>query len=288
MSKGKGLGRGLASLIPDFADSGVFISDPSSGEKIEKLSINEIVANASQPRKNFKDETIADLARSIKESGILQPILVRPKNGRFEIIAGERRFRAAKLAGMTKIPSIIRDLEDDAVLQVALIENLQREDLNPVEEAKAYAVLHQVYGLTHEEIAQKIGKKRVTVTNRLRLLGLSEPVQNLIVEKKITEGHARCLVGIKSQREQFKWAQKIFTFDLSVRQTEALLAKEAREYSNVTKGLNQNPEVTALQDRLSKRLGTKVEIQTKSQTTGKIVIDYYSLDDLDRILKSIH
>jgi ParB family chromosome partitioning protein len=288
MSKSKNLGRGLASLIPNLDTENILNSESISKQRIEKLPIGEIMVNPSQPRKFFKDESISELATSIKESGILQPILVRPKNGRYEIVAGERRFRAAKLAGEAEIPAIIRDLEDEAVLQIALIENLQREDLNPMEEAKAYALLHQVYKLTHEEIAQKIGKKRVTITNRLRLLGLCEAVQKLIIEKKISEGHARCLIALKSDREQLKWAQKISTFDLSVRQTEALLARQAREYSDVAKGHNQNPEVTALQDRLAKRLGTKVEIQVKSQTTGKIVIDYYSLDDLDRIIKSLH
>jgi ParB family chromosome partitioning protein len=284
MSQVKGLGRGLASLIPDLEGVGVLSPGAAVDLGIESLPVDAIVANPSQPRKEFQEEALKDLAHSIREKGILQPILVRPKHGKYQIVAGERRWRAAKLAGIEKIPSIVRDIGDDAVLQIALIENLQREVLNPVVEAKAYALLHQAYELTHEEIAQKIGKKRVTISNRLRLLSLAPEVQQLIIEKKLTEGHARCLVGIKTDRLQLRWANKIIALEWSVRQVERVLSREVR-VPRKREVRDQNPEAAALSNRLSRALGTKVIIVKKSPSRGKIVIDYYSLDDLDRILK---
>ena len=270
------LGRGLDALIPK----------ESKSEGLTLLSINEIRPNALQPRKDFDDETIIELTASIKEKGILQPIVVRQAADGYEIIAGERRWRAAQRAGVVKVPVVVKDASDMEALELALIENLQREDLNPIEEATGYQHLIEVYSLTHEEVSARIGKDRSTITNQLRLLKLSDEAKRSLIDGEITAGHARALLGLESVSDMNAVLQAIRKKKLSVRMTETLIRNMTREKRPAVKALTRDPYLERLADDIKGRLSTQVRI-IYNKGKGRIEIDYYSDDELDRLVSAL-
>ncbi len=271
----KGLGKGLGALISNEA------TEDETG--IIELRINEIEPNAGQPRKYFDDEKLVQLSDSIKQHGIIQPIIVKKDNNRYIIIAGERRWRAAKLAGLSKVPVLIKEFTNRQVMEVALIENLQREDLNPIEEADAFLHLMNEYDMTQEQIAETIGRSRPAIANSLRLLGLSEDVKKYIVSGDLTSGHARTLVIIQDPEIQLKAAEYIIENKLSVRETENYIKKLFQNKSEKKKVV-ENPDFKFVEDRLKNILGTKVKLQANNNK-GKITIEYYSNDELERLLE---
>ena len=266
------LGRGLDALIP-------------KGDNLEGYivaSINELKPNMFQPRKDFDDETISELASSIKEKGILQPLVVRTISGGYEIIAGERRWRAAQRAGITRVPVIIKEATDREVLELALIENLQREDLNPIEEAVAYQQLIDEFELTHEDVSRQIGKDRSTITNQLRLLKLPEEAKKALITGDITAGHARAILSIESSAEAREALKAIQKQKLSVRKTEQLIQNISKRKKKDAKPRSDDIYLRQITDELKKSLSTQVRIVDK-QGKGKIEIDYYSNEELERI-----
>lgn len=301
----KGLGSGMNAL---FADAPV-IEERVSSEKVVKLSVNDVSGNPNQPRKNFDNGKLKELAASIKEQGVLQPILVRPVGGgKYEIIAGERRFRAAKMAELTTIPAIVRAMDDDVTLELALIENVQREDLNPLEEAQTYRDLMDNYAYTQAKIADKIGKSRVYVANIVRLLGLPEPVKNAIGNGRLTAGHGRALLMLEDDVDQQLLTVRIIDEGLSVRQTEMLaknpkeicknLAKDLMDLEKVETAVIVNREpienfvlkdlvLEEVGDRLRNKLQTKVTVMKTSDRAGRIILEYYNDDDLQRIIDEL-
>jgi ParB family chromosome partitioning protein len=270
------LGRGLDALIPK----------ESKAEGLTLLSINEIRPNALQPRKDFDDETITELTASIKEKGILQPIVVRQAAGGYEIIAGERRWRAAQRAGVVKVPVVVKDASDMEALELALIENLQREDLNPIEEATGYQHLIDEYGLTHEEVSARIGKDRSTITNHLRLLRLSDEAKRALIEGEITAGHARALLGLESLSDANIVLHAIRKKKLSVRMTETLIRNMTRERKSVVKTVSADPYLERLAEDIKGFLSTQVRI-VYNKGKGRIEIDYYSDDELERLVSAL-
>ncbi|AAO34755.1 chromosome partitioning protein ParB [Clostridium tetani] len=279
MSKKSVLGKGLGALIPDEIQE-------KEIERKNTLPIESIKSNDNQPRRSFDEEKISELSQSIKEFGIIQPIIVKKiANGtKYEIVAGERRWRAAKLAGLEEVPVIIKELSNREVLEISLIENIQREDLNPIEESKAYQELLNSFNLTQGDLSKKLGKSRVTITNSLRLLNLDARVQEMLIRELITEGHGRALLAIKDINIQFEIAQKIIINKLSVRETErvvkSLNKKEETKDSIVSKN---NPYYEDIKNRLEDFFQTKVKIDNKNNK-GKIEIEYYSEEDLQRII----
>ena len=271
----KGLGKGLGALISNEA------TEDDAG--IIEIRINEIEPNAGQPRKYFDDEKLVQLSESIKQHGIIQPIIVKKDNNRYIIIAGERRWRAAKIAGLAKVPVLIKEFTNKQVMEVALIENLQREDLNPIEEADAFLHLMNEYDMTQEQIAETIGRSRPAIANSLRLLGLSEDVKKYIVSGDLTSGHARTLVIIQDNETQLKAAEYIIANKLSVRETENYI-KKLFQNKIEKKKIAENPDFKFVEDRLKNILGTKVKLQANNNK-GKITIEYYSNDELERLLE---
>lgn len=271
----KGLGKGLGALISNEA------TEDESG--VVELRINEVEPNAGQPRKHFDDEKLVQLAESIKQHGIIQPIIVRKDDSRYTIIAGERRWRAAKLAGLSKVPVLVKEFTNKQVMEVALIENLQREDLNPIEEADAFLHLMNEFNMTQEQIAETIGRSRPAIANSLRLLGLSDDVKKLVVSGDLSSGHARTLVVIQEPEVQLKAAVYIIDNKLSVRETEAYI-KRLLQNKTVKKKPVENPDFKVVEDKLKNILGTKVKLQANNNK-GKITIEYYSNDELDRLLE---
>jgi ParB family chromosome partitioning protein len=277
--KKSALGKGLGALIPEVNEKKLDIDKNG----ILEVDINYIAPNENQPRKNFDEDKLNILSQSIKEKGVIQPILVTKDGEYYTIIAGERRWRAAKLAGLKKIPVIEKKLSDIEVMEISLIENLQREDLNPMEEAMAYRRLVDEFSLTQEEIAIRVGKSRPSIANSLRLLNLDSRVANYIIDGTLSEGHGRMLVSIDNVDLQYEIAKKIIDESLNVRQTEKLIKK-----LNEKKPFNEKKEkkeiyIKEIEDRLKNVLGTKVTIN-KTRKKGKIEIEYYSEDDLQRIL----
>jgi ParB family chromosome partitioning protein len=277
----KNLGRGLSALIPTRPTQSPEQSALHSGQ----VPIDLIDANRLQPRTIFQADRLAELADSIRANGIIQPIIVRRKGERYELIAGERRWRAAKQAGLSEVPVVVQDLADDRLLEVSLIENIQREDLNPMEVALAYDRLAQEHNLSHEEIGRRTGKDRVTITNMIRLLRLPPEVQLLVAEHRLNMGHARALLGLASPDVQQEVANKAAAQGLSVRQVERLVQSinEKRDDDHAPDAPKQDPNVRAAADEMERVLGTKVRIVEKSAKRGRIEIDYFSPDDLDRI-----
>jgi ParB family chromosome partitioning protein len=266
------LGRGLDALIP-------------KGDNLEGYivaSINELKPNMFQPRKDFDEKTISELASSIKEKGILQPLVVRTISGGYEIIAGERRWRAAQRAGITRVPIIIKEATDREVLELALIENLQREDLNPIEEAVAYQQLIDEFELTHEDVSRQIGKDRSTITNQLRLLKLPEEAKKALIAGDITAGHARAILSIESSAEAREALKAIQKQKLSVRKTEQLIQNISKRKKKDAKPRSDDMYIRQITDELKKSLSTQVRIVGK-QGKGKIEIDYYSNEELERL-----
>ena len=257
-------------------------------EKIDIIDIRQIRTNPFQPRQTFVQEKLEELAASIKENGLIQPIIVRksPIVG-YELLAGERRYRAAQMAGFKEIPAIIRELSDDDMIKQAIIENLQREDLNPIEEAQAYQRLIKDYRLKQDEVAEKVSKSRAAITNSLRLLKLDSRVQEMVMEGKLSNGHARTIIGIEDGDKQYMIAQKIFDEKLSVREVEKLM----RDLDKPEKPVKQAPEndfiYRDLEDKFSKILGSQVAIKNKNNNKGKIEIEYYSQAELERIYEML-
>ena len=269
----KALGRGLSALLRE-------VETASAG--LEQVPVDLIDPNPFQPRSAFPEETLRELAESIRSSGVLQPILVRRVDGKFQLIAGERRLRAARMAGLQAVPAVIRDLGDRETLELAVTENVMREDLNPIEVAHAYDSLQERFQLSHEEIAARIGINRSTVSNTLRLLGLPEQIQNMVANGDVSAGHARALLGLQSADRQNELAQLIAKRGLSVRQVESIVAsaQSAPEAQKVARKVDPNTRAAALE--LERSLGTRVRI-VGSEKRGKIEISYFSGDDLQRL-----
>ena len=286
-SKKFGLGKGLNALIPeDTMKNSIISNEANKSNGVELININLIKSNDNQPRKSFDDEKIMELAESIKHNGIIQPIILKKDNSEFVIVAGERRWRAAKLAHIKEVPAIIMDLTDKQVLEVSLIENIQREDLNSIEEAVAYKKLIEEFNLTQEELSKRLGKSRVSITNTMRLLNLSENVQQYLIEGVISEGHGRALLSIIDNKVQYELAQKVIDDKLSVRELEFLIKKMKSENGKTTKSTRSesNPYYKEIMNQLESHFGTKVNISNKNNK-GKIEIEYYSEEDLQRILE---
>lgn len=296
----KVLGRGLSALIPDTyaaelkekiqplkttPEAGTALAQGQSAFRLIPLA--QIIPNADQPRKEFKEEAIRELAASIREKGILQPVIVKKiSQDAYMLICGERRFRAAALCGLTEIPAIVKDVASQDLLEWALIENIQRQDLNALEEAEAYARLVEERMLSHEEIAKRVGKDRATITNCLRLLRLPEEVRLHIVEGRLSAGHARTLLGLLTPEHQRQMARRIIEENLSVRQVEAIVNRSNAQKRKAKTARYLGPEIMDLEHQLAQRLGTQIKIfPKKNQKQGRIEIRYFSLDDLDRVLQ---
>lgn len=285
----KGLGKGLGNLIRESEEDEnvvvkevvkeVVVKEPSE----MKVRLSQIEPNREQPRKVFDEDALIELSESIKQYGVLQPLLVQKKDKYYEIIAGERRWRAAKLAGVKEVPVIIKDYSTQEVMEIALIENIQREDLNPIEEAQAYQRLIKDYRLKQDEVAEKVSKSRAAITNSLRLLKLDERVQEMVMEGKLSNGHARAIIGIEYGDQQYQVAQKIFDEQMSVRETEKLM-KNLNRPEKPEKQKPQNDFVYRdIEEKMNKIMGTKVVIKNREHDKGKIEIEYYSQAELERI-----
>ncbi|NLM27740.1 MAG: ParB/RepB/Spo0J family partition protein [Clostridiaceae bacterium] len=276
----KGLGKGLGALL----DSENILVGTSA---LSELKINEIVPNTSQPRKNFDQDKLKGLAESIQKHGVVQPIIVKKEPDGYSIIAGERRWRAARMAGLKTIPAIVKDMSSLEIMETALVENLQREDLNPIEEAEAYQKLIDEHGLTQEYISKLVGKSRAYIANSVRLLSLSDKVRKMIVEELLTPGHARTLITIEDEEKQNKLASYITEKKLSVRETEEYVKKQTnkKEKSKSSPKIS-DPSVLEIEEKLKSYLGTKVNLQHR-KNKGKIIIEYYSNDEFERIVDLI-
>ena len=272
----KGLGKGLGALIAsaETEDSGV-----------RELKINEIEPNSGQPRKHFNDEKLAQLAESIKQHGVVQPLIVQRDGNTYKIVAGERRWRASRLAGLQNVPVIIRELSNKQVMEIALIENLQREDLNPIEEAEAYERLMEEFGMTQEEISTTVGKSRPAIANSVRLLTLQDKIKNMVISGEISSGHARTILSIEDRDVQLKAVEEVIRKELNVRETE-LLVKRLTTKKVSKKSKAADIEYLALEERFREIFGTKVKI-INNKKNGKILIEYYSIDELDRIINIV-
>ncbi|MCX7642943.1 MAG: ParB/RepB/Spo0J family partition protein [Armatimonadetes bacterium] len=275
----RGLGRGLEALIPTSLDE-----TTTTSETVVNLPVQSIHPNPFQPRQQFRDEELKALADSIKMHGLLQPVLVRPKEEGYELVAGERRWRAAQLAGLTEIPAIVRPCSDDELLALALIENLQREDLNPLEEAQAYKTLMEKFGLTQEVIAEKVGKSRAAVANTLRLLNLPEPIKQALRDGMITEGHARALLGATDEGVMMELFRQVLKHNLSVRQTEMLIQRLARKRKR--KGREIDPHLLALQQILEERLQVPVKLR-RGRKGGVLELRFFSDEELEGLVKRL-
>jgi len=275
----KGLGKGLEALISSTNQL------EENNRNVLELKINDVEPNAEQPRKVFDQEKLETLAQSIKEHGVVQPIVVRKEGARYIIVAGERRWRASKMAGLKTIPVVVKDLTDKEVMEIALIENLQREDLNPIEEAEAYQRLMNEFQMTQEDVSKVVGRSRSAIANSVRLLSLAKEVQEMISEGRLTSGHARTLITINDNQRQKELATQIIEKGLNVRDTEKLAAKEdKRSVPKKAAKSKDKPEVTDLVENLKMIFGTKIELQ-RGKDKGKIVIEYYSDEEFDRIIE---
>ena len=290
--KKKGLGKGLDSLIPDNKSMKSVTSEKTVESKedaaaksgVQVMKINEVEPNRDQPRKNFDEDALLELSDSIKQFGVLQPLLVRKRKDYYEIIAGERRWRAAKLAGVKEVPVIEKEYTDQEILEIGLIENIQRENLNPIEEAIAYKRLLEEFNLKQDEVAERVSKSRTAVTNSMRLLKLSDKVQQMIIDDMISTGHARALLAIDDPELQYTLANKIFDEKLSVRETEKLV----KEIKNPKKPKEKKPVANSfiyqdLEEKMKSVFGTMLSIASKGKGKGKIEIEYYSDDELEHL-----
>ena len=289
MATKKGLGRGIDSMIQPKKISKS--SQKESNENISKtgetiLPINDVEPNKNQPRRTFNEDSLLELSDSIKQHGIVQPIVVTKQSDYYEIIAGERRWRAAKMAGLKEVPVVIKDYSPQEIMEVALIENIQREDLNPVEEAKAYQNLIEEYNLKQDQVAEKVSKSRTAITNSLRLLKLDEKVQEMLMNESISSGHARALLGLKDTEKQYTVAMQIFDEKLSVRETEKLIKSmnAPAKQKPAKKELKNDFVYRDIENQLKEKIGTKVRINRKDEQKGKIEIEYYSPEELEKIL----
>jgi len=292
-AKKGGLNRGLDTLIPTKIDvpkkdaqNATLVKDVSKYDATELMvNINEVEPNREQPRKAFDDDSLLELAESIKQFGVIQPLLVQKKKDYYEIIAGERRWRAAKLAGVKEVPIIQKEYTDQEVLEVSLIENIQREQLNPIEEAIAFKRLLDEFNLKQDELAERVSKSRTSITNAIRLLKLSDKVQQMVIEDMLDMGHARALIAIEDSRKQYELAQRIYDEKLSVREVEKII-KNLKNPKKPTKRKEEHLfDFSTVEERLKNIIGTKVMINAKSDKKGKIEIEYYSKEELDRIFE---
>lgn len=287
----RGLGKGLDALIPAaVGDTKAKKSSQKEEVKVEKaetlVKITKVEPNRDQPRKNFDEDALLELAESIKQFGLLQPILVQERDDYYEIIAGERRWRAAKLAGLKEVPVIIKHLTEQEIVEIALIENIQRENLNPIEEAQAYKRLLTEFNLKQDEVAERVSKSRTAVTNSMRLLKLCDDVQQMVIDEMLTTGHARALLSIEDPKQQYTIAQKIFDEKLSVRDVEKLV-KNINKPAKPKKVTEKNMEIfyQDIEEKLKQVLGTKVSISSKENGAGKLEIEFYNNEDLDRFVE---
>ncbi len=280
----KGLGKGLGALISAANEE---VNEEINEKKgIVELKINDIEPNINQPRKKFDDEKLLKLSESIKKHGVVQPIIVKKEDNTYRIVAGERRWRAARMAGLKTIPVIIKELSERQVMEIALIENLQREDLNPIEEAEAFERLLNEYNLTQEELSEAIGRSRSAIANTIRLLGLSEKVKNCLINQDITSGHARAILSVDNKELQEKICDEIIEKNLTVRQTETLVKRfisEEKKENKKNKENKNNDEYLKIEENLQGIFGTKVRLVSNNKK-GKIMIEYYSEEELDRLL----
>ena len=292
----RGLGKGLDALIPNSFENEsvskkakVKSDNENKGEKKEgevMVNITKVEPNREQPRKNFDEDALEELAESIKQFGLLQPILVQDRKTYYEIIAGERRWRAAKKAGLKEVPVIIKNLTEQEIVEISLIENIQREDLNPIEEALAYKKLLTEFNLKQDEVADRVSKSRTAVTNSMRLLKLCDEVQQMIINDMISTGHARALIGIEDPEEQYAIAQRIFDEKLSVRDVEKLVKNLGKPKLKKPNDKDKSLEIIYrdIEENLKQKLSTKVAISSKGNGTGKIEIEFYSHEDLEKLI----
>ena len=297
----RGLGKGLDALIPNeineksndnktentkYKSTDSTLKEAEEGQ-VKIVNITKIEPNREQPRRNFDEEALEELAESIRQFGLLQPILVHDKKTYYEIVAGERRWRAAKKAGLKEIPVIIKELTEQEIVEISLIENIQRENLNPIEEAQAYKRLLTEFNLKQEEVAERVSKSRTAVTNSMRLLKLSDSVQQMVIDNMITTGHARALITIEDPEQQYEVAKRIFDEKLNVRDVEKLvknLNKPVKEKKAVTADKSLEAVYQNIEENLKQKLSTKVNITPKGNGAGKIEIEFYSHDDLEKIM----
>ncbi len=291
MAASRGLGKGLDVMIPNIVGE-TKVKKQREAVKEESpettIAITKVEPNRKQPRKFFDEDKLQELADSIKQFGLLQPILVQDRKDYYEIIAGERRWRAARLAGLKEVPVIIKNYSDQEIVEIALIENIQREDLNPIEEAQAYKRLLEEFNLKQDEVAERVSKSRAAVTNSIRLLKLGDRVQQMVIDDMISTGHARALLAVEDEEEQYNLAQKIFDEKLSVRDIEKMvknLHKPVKAKKLDDKALQAI--YLDIEDKLKQKLSTKVAVTSKGEGTGKIEIEFYSHEDLERILEMI-
>lgn len=291
MAAKKGLGKGLDTLIPsnvlDSADNKQKAGKAQTPDSV--VDINKVEPNRDQPRKNFDEDALEELADSIRQVGLIQPIVVQDRKGYYEIIAGERRWRACKKAGLKEIPVIIRNFTEQEIVEISIIENIQREDLNPIEEAMAYKRLLEEFNLKQDEVAEKVSKNRTTITNSLRLLKLTDDVQQMIVNGKLSTGHARAIISIEDPAKQLEIAEKIFDEKMSVREVEKYI-KSLDKPAKPKKKVNESLQVVYdnIEEQLKLMLGTKVSILSKgTEGSGKLEIEFYNHDDLERIVEII-
>lgn len=293
--KRKGLGKGLDSLIPDNKSAKTTASEEKKQEESalnksgeQMMKINMVEPNRDQPRRNFEEDALLELADSIKQYGVLQPLIVRKRNDYYEIIAGERRWRAAKMAGVKEVPVIVKDYNEQEILEIALIENIQRENLNPIEEAMAFKKLLEEFHLKQDEVAERVSKSRTAVTNSMRLLKLDSRVQQMIIDDMISTGHARALLAIDDPEQQYALANKIFDEKLSVRETEKMIKDLKNPKKEKEKKKVENSFIYEdIEDKMKQVLGTKVHVAAKGKGKGKIEIEYYSDKELERMFDMI-
>lgn len=279
-NKKKNLGRGLEALLGEMNED-ILNDELGAVKSSDSIKIDQIKVSAFQPRKDFDEEAIKSLAASIKEKGVLQPLIVRPKDGEYELIAGERRLRASKEAGLTEVPVIVKELSDSEVLEIALIENLLRENLSAIEEANAYQSLMDKFSHTQERVASIVGKSRSYIANTLRLLSLPEKVKQLVCEGKLSAGHARCLVGLDNAEIL---ADKIIKEDLNVRQVEELVSRKKEDKPQKEKKQPKSSDLSDIEENLKKTLGLRIKITPSKQGGGKVVLQYASVAELDMII----
>ncbi|MEM6821886.1 MAG: ParB/RepB/Spo0J family partition protein [Verrucomicrobiota bacterium] len=284
----KALGRGLGAIIGGDEPSRPSAPAAPSGEAVQQVTLDQVIPSSLQPRKTFSEQQLEELTQSIRERGIIQPLIVRKNGNKFELIAGERRWRASQAAGLQQVPVIVRKATDIEVLEMALVENLQRADLNPIEEAEGYAQLAEQFGLTQEQIAKQVGKSRAAVANALRLRSLSSDVRSLVRQNRLSVGHAKVILGLDADSKQEAVAREVLKKDLSVRQTEQLVKSHLADNKGAKKGTRKSAEADwrDLEQQLQRAVGTKVRLVGTAEK-GKVEIDYYNSSDLERVLAAL-
>lgn len=284
---GKGLGKGLDALIPPSNNNeNGKLESKTTDQPDTMIKITKIEPNREQPRKNFDEDALIELADSIKQFGVIQPIVVQDRKDHYEIIAGERRWRAAKIAGLKEVPVIIKNYTEQEIVEISLIENIQREDLNPIEEAQAYKRLLTEFNLKQDEVAERVSKSRTAVTNSMRLLKLTDNVQQMVINEMLTTGHARALLAVEDPEEQYTLAQQIFDQKLSVRDVEKLVKNLHKPSLKPKKTEDKALELiySEIEDKLKQSLSTKVSVTSKGEGTGRIEIEFYGHEDLERLI----